>query len=66
MKKLLPNQIQAVFEGLELHLSYREIGRRNNISRTTVGFINSIYIKSGQNFTQLQKLNTTVQNKFLD
>ena len=43
MKKLLPNQIRAVFEGLELHLSYREIGRRNNISRTTVGLINSIY-----------------------
>lgn len=57
MKKLLPNQIRAVFEGLELHLSYREIGRRNNISRTTVGLINSIYIKSGQNFTQLRKLN---------
>ena len=57
MKKLLPNQIRAVLQGLELRLSYREIGRRNNISRTTVGLINNVYLNSGQNLTQLQKLN---------
>lgn len=56
MKKLLPNQIRAVLQGLEQRLSYREIGRRNNISRTTVGLINNIYLNFGQNLTQLQNL----------
>ena len=56
MKRLLPSQIRAVFQGLEQHLSYREIGRRNNISRTTVGDINDVYLNSGQELIELQNL----------
>lgn len=56
MKKLLPSQIRAVFQGLEQHLSYREIGRRNNISRTTVGEIKDVYLNSGRELAELQKL----------
>ena len=46
MKKLLPDQIRDVFQGLELWLSYRENRRRNNICRTTIGFIHNIYLSS--------------------
>lgn len=57
MKKLSPNQLRAVLQGLVQNLSYREIERRCDVAKSTIGYIRNVCIQTQQSIGQLLKLN---------
>ena len=57
MKKLSPNQLRAVLTGLSQNLSYREIERRCDVAKSTIGYIRNVCINSQNATGQLLKLN---------
>ena len=59
MKKLSPNQLRTVLTGLSQNLSYREIERRCDVTKSTIGYIRNICINSQKAIGQLLKLNVS-------
>ena len=56
MKKLLPQQIRAVLKELEHRVTYREIQRRLDIAKSTVGYIKTVVAGAGTTAGQALKL----------
>ena len=57
MKKLSPNQLRAVLQDRVQNLSYREIERRCDVAKSTIGYIRNACIQTQQSIGQLLKLN---------
>ena len=57
MKKLSSNQLRVVLTGLSQNLSYREIERRCDVVKSTIGYTRNICINSQKTTGQFLKLN---------